>query len=59
MLFFPGESEPFAVSGDTLVYVWLAVRQVLKMLNSIAIMVGYPAGPTQMVAVAEKHHRLI
>ena len=59
MLFFPGESEPLAVSGDTLVYVWLAVWQVLKMLNSIAIMVGYPVGPTKMVAVVEEHHRLI
>ena len=37
----------------------LSERQVLQVLHRLAATVGNPVGPTKMVAVAEKHHRLI
>ncbi|MCR5588693.1 MAG: hypothetical protein K6F72_03660 [Bacteroidales bacterium] len=47
------------VARDPLVNISFTIRQILQMLHRLSATVGNPVGPTKMVAVAEKHHRLI
>ena len=50
---FPGEAKAFAVTDCALVHVGLAVGEVLEVLNGIPIVVGNPAGRTEVVGVVE------